>query len=38
MIDVNPEPDEISRMADIFLQGKGGEVLPQLVTALRAGD
>lgn len=31
VVDVNPEPDEISEMADIYLQGKGGEVLPELL-------
>jgi NAD-dependent deacetylase len=36
IVDVNPEPDEISEMADIFLQGKGGTVLPELVQAIRA--
>ena len=32
VIDVNPEATPISEMADIFLQGKAGEVLPQLIT------
>lgn len=36
VIDVNPEHDEIADIADIYLQGKGGEVLPKLVAALRA--
>ena len=36
VIDVNPEPDEISATADLFLKGRGGKVLPQLVAALRA--
>jgi NAD-dependent deacetylase len=36
IIDVNPERDEISEMADVFLRGKGGEVLPQLVDAVRS--
>jgi NAD-dependent deacetylase len=36
VIDVNPEPDEIAPIAGLFLQGKGGEILPQLVAALRA--
>ncbi len=35
VIDVNPEDDEISRMADIFLQGMGGAVLPSLIEAVR---
>ncbi len=36
VIDVNPEQDEISATADLFLRGKGGKVLPQLVSALKA--
>jgi len=36
VIDVNPEPDEISEMAGIFLQGPGGVVLPQVVAAMRS--
>lgn len=36
VIDVNPEEDEIAMTADLFLKGKGGKVLPQLVAALRA--
>jgi NAD-dependent deacetylase len=36
VIDVNPEPDEISHAANVFLQGKGGEVLPQLIAAVEA--
>jgi NAD-dependent deacetylase len=35
VIDVNPEPDEISRMADVFLQGLGGSVLPSLIQSVR---
>jgi len=35
VIDVNPEADELSGMADIFLQGQGGAVLPQLLDAVR---
>lgn len=31
VIDVNPEPNPISTMADLYLQGPGGEILPQLV-------
>ncbi|MDE0462489.1 MAG: NAD-dependent deacylase [Caldilineaceae bacterium] len=34
VIDVNPEPGPISSIADIFLQGKSGEVLPALVRAV----
>lgn len=36
VIDVNPDRDEIADVADIFLQGPGGTVLPALVAALRA--
>jgi NAD-dependent deacetylase len=36
VIDVNPERSGLSRVADIFLQGPGGEVLPALVKAVRA--
>lgn len=36
VIDVNPEEDEISAMADIYLQGKGGEVLPRLIEAIKS--
>ena len=35
VIDVNPERDAVAAAADIFLQGPGGEVLPQLVVAVR---
>ena len=35
LIDVNPEPDAIAAMADWFLQGPGGEVLPRLVAEVR---
>lgn len=34
VIDVNPDRDELAEMADIFLQGPGGTVLPALVAAL----
>ena len=40
VIDVNPEPGPISSVADLFLQGKSGEMLPALVRAVvgrRAG-
>lgn len=36
VIDVNPERDELSDMADVFLQGMGGAVLPALIEAIRA--
>jgi len=35
VIDVNPERDALTAAADIFLQGRGGEVLPGLVAAVR---
>jgi NAD-dependent deacetylase len=35
VIDVNPDEDEISGRADIFLQGLGGVVLPRLLEAVR---
>jgi NAD-dependent deacetylase len=34
LIDVNPEPSALSRRATPFLQGKSGDVLPRLVTAV----
>ena len=34
VIDINPECTPISTLADIFLQGAGGVVLPQVVDAL----
>ena len=35
VIDVNPEWDALARNCDLFLRGPGGEVLPQLVAAVR---
>ncbi len=35
VVDVNPEYDELSEMADVYLQGKGGTVLPELLAAMR---
>jgi NAD-dependent deacetylase len=35
VIDVNPERDALTAAADIFLRGASGEVLPQLVAAVR---
>ncbi len=37
VIDVNPEPNEISAWADVFVQGKSGEVLPEVVKRLGKG-
>lgn len=36
VIDVNLEPNAITEVADIYLEGKGGELLPGLIDALRA--
>ena len=36
VIDVNPDEDELSAMADIFLKGQGGSVLPGLIDMIRA--
>jgi NAD-dependent deacetylase len=35
VIDVNPERDALAQRCDLFLAGPGGEVLPQLVAAVR---
>lgn len=35
VIEVSPEPSEVTPIADIFLQGPAGEVLPQLVDRIR---
>jgi len=35
VIDVNPNRDPIARIADVFLQGPAGELLPSLISALR---
>lgn len=34
VIDVNPEPSSISHLADLFLQGQSGSLLPQIVAAM----
>jgi NAD-dependent deacetylase len=34
IIEVNPEPSAITPLATIFLQGSGGDVLPELVAAV----
>lgn len=34
VIDINPEPSDISMMADVFLQGPSGEIGPQLAAAV----
>lgn len=35
VIDVNPEAGAIAEVADLFLQGAGGEILPRLVAAMK---
>ena len=35
VIDVNPDRDELARIADVYLRGSGGEVLPALVAAVK---
>lgn len=34
VIDINPDPSPISSMADVFLQGRSGEMAPRLVEAV----
>jgi NAD-dependent deacetylase len=34
IIDVNPDADEIAQMADVFLPGPAGDILPRLVAAM----
>jgi NAD-dependent deacetylase len=34
VIDVNPERDELADAADLFLEGRGGEILPRLLAEL----
>jgi len=36
LIDVNPDRDELAAIADVYLRGAGGEVLPELVAAVKA--
>lgn len=35
VIEVNPEPSQVTREADIFLQGPAGEVMPRVVARLK---
>jgi NAD-dependent deacetylase len=37
LIDVNPEPSALSHQAAHFLQGRSGDVLPRLMTAVGDG-
>jgi NAD-dependent deacetylase len=34
VIEVNPEPSGITPLATLYLQGPGGEILPELLTKL----
>lgn len=34
VIEINPEPSELTPMVDVYLQGRAGEVLPELVRAV----
>jgi len=36
VVEVNPEPGEVTAAADVFLRGRAGEVLPALLDGLRA--
>ncbi len=36
VIEINPEETPLTREADVFLQGPAGDVLPQLVSSLKA--
>jgi NAD-dependent deacetylase len=36
VVEVNPEPGELTALADVYLQGPAGAVLPRLVDAVRA--
>ncbi|MBI5474947.1 MAG: NAD-dependent deacylase [Ignavibacteriae bacterium] len=35
VIEINPEPTSLSSHADVFLQGKSGEILPAILAAIR---
>lgn len=35
LIDVNPEPDELTLIADVYLAGPSGEILPRIIQAMR---
>jgi NAD-dependent deacetylase len=34
VLEINPAPSELTPLADVYLQGPAGEVLPQLLTAI----
>jgi len=38
VIEVNPEPSKLTPVANVFLQGPAGKVLPALLDAMRAAD
>lgn len=35
VIEINPEPTPITSMVDVFLQGKSGEILPEIVKVIK---
>jgi NAD-dependent deacetylase len=35
LVDINPEPGALTPHADVFLQGKAGDILPELVEAIK---
>jgi NAD-dependent deacetylase len=35
LIDINPNEDEIKPLADLFIQGPSGEVLPAIIEEIR---
>ncbi len=37
VIEANTEPSQIMPVADVFLQGASGQMLPQLINALKKG-
>ena len=38
VIDINPDPTPISRIADLFLRGASGVVLPKVLAALASEE
>jgi NAD-dependent deacetylase len=34
VIEINPEPSEITRIADVFLKGRAGEILPRIADSI----
>ncbi len=37
VIDVNPEPNNLASVVDIFLQGRAGEIMPKIAAAILQG-